>query len=906
MKKLLLMLLTLVCVGCFAGAGISAFAADDVTYEKIAGIEGHITVSSELNGDPNSAWELSKLANPSRGIWTAGWKWTSNPSCDEWVRIDLTEPKTIGKITVHNEARNCYARKFVVYGSLDGTSLFELARYSGGDEGYVGDEPAVELEFPAASVRYVIISIREKGLNGANYLVGMSNIEIYETSARPTEYHGYTKLPATVSVDEALTGSAEVLTDGEAELASPDGAFWTGGLKHDAETDTDEIVFDAGAVENIGGIRLFPRVATTNSAVACTVYGFPKEFTVYRSDDGDVYTPVPGAVYTDYTPELSWNEFFFERPVKARFIKVLVTKRGISGSDYLTQLTEAELYRADFEAVSEYTKVEPETVTSSGAWTDDWKDANAFDGSPATGWVASWGYAEHKYADEWIKADFGTNKLLGKIILRVGQDNVPAAFEVLVSEDDENWATIVKEDDAHYEGNAYEKTFDSVSARYVKVVMYVKGVNGAYYLGGFTEIECYQTADETAMGSLLYYGETPYTSAEASSVYGTFGTDKLSDGITANKTASLQYFMSEISADPTVDAADTAVGFDGLYVAFDAVENVDAVWLFPRFDGVPGSCFGFPRAFDILYSVNGLEWYKAASYTDYEVRPGWNKFVLPGRVSAKYIGISVGERGKDGDLYAIEFTELKVMHATAERSVVTGALVLDKSSITVSSYTAPEFVYTYEEFRLNLADYFHYDLPGTLVYTLDGNGEIAEENGAYAYIVTPETAGEFTVTITAHPEGKAAKTGTLTFTLNAISKADPDVIARRFTPELAYCEGVTLRVNLGALFVYEGEEALVYSTDKGEIIEENGAYYLVYKVEAGVNEITVSAYPEGKEDKKADNVITFEGEARPEPSPEQPPVYGPSSGGCASSLGGTTFTAFAALAVAACIRRKRK
>lgn len=917
LKKWCVSVLALLCFG-FLFGGVMAFAEDAApVYTKIESLEGHIEASSTYNDD-SLAYELSKLANSGRGIWRAQWGYTSNPSADEWIQIDLQETKTIGKVVLHNEEGKAYARKFVVFGSLDGQAWFELARYEGGDSDW-SDDNTVELVFDAAQARYVKVSLREKGLDGTNYLVGMSEIEIFETDQPATaQQRPYTEIEADVIPDATLDGSdAALLTDGITADQTSTAPYWTGGWKSAAATDTDEIVFDAGEVISFGGISLFPRCATTSSSVPCSVSGFPRAFAIYSSVDGAEYTLVKGQEYSDYEADLSWNDFLFDRPVQARYVKFAVTERGVDagGTSYLTQLAEAKAYRADFEVSLEYTLVKPQSAEASGSWDDGHAPENAYDGSYSTSWVAPWGYAAHRYADESITYDLGESKVIGRIDYHVSDVNVPNSFRVLVSEDGENWGVLFRQDSPQYAEGVLSVIFDSVSARFVKTEVYEKGANGSNYLAGFTEIEVYETDEEEAYAAVEYLTElTGQASVAVTSTQDPNTPDKLTNGLTANTNAQSDYWMTTPSASAEVDGSATATGFDGFYFSFAEVTEVDSLWLFPRFDGVPGSAIGFPADFSVVYSQNGQEWYEIASYTDYQVQAGWNEFRFPGRVSAKYIGVYVRERGMNGDLYTIEMAEAKLFRAQGDRSAMTGDLILDSSRITVTPYEPADFIYTWQEFSLDLSQHFSYSLPGELEYTVEsGGGAIEMRDGVPCYVLTPETTGSVAVKISAHPEGKTAPSASLEFTLTVSTQDDPDVIARSFAPDMVYAVGVTFRVNVEELFVYEGSGTLVYTAQNGSVESVGEVTYFVFTPSAaGEIELSVTAQVDGREDKKATSTFTLTVTEAPAAEPEQPPVYGPAEpeGGCNSSLAGGALAASAVLlgaaaAAIALIRRKK-
>ena len=918
-KKWRILLLSLLCF-CFLTGGIAVMAENagaEPTYTEVAIGQKPVAVSSFL-GD-NEAWEASKLTND-RGAgerWTAMWGNTSNPSADEWVKIDLQENRTIGKMILHNPVANQYARKFIVFGSVNETTWFELARYEEGDAGWASGK--VELKFEATTVRYVKISLREKGLNGSNYLVSLANIKIFETDQPAVNpARAYSELDVAMDADASLQGGADigVLTDGVSADQTTNTPYWSGGWKNGAATDTDELIFDAKQSVSFGGVSLFPRCTRTAEEPVCSVYGFPRAFAVYASEDGENYTLIPGQEFSDYQADISWNDFYFKKPVQARYIKVAVTERGQAGGAYLTNFAEVKAWKADFEAVTQYEKVQPAAVTSSGCWAEEHSHDKACDGNFGTSWVAPWGYSAHKYADDFICFDLGASRIIGQLKYYVADVNVPAVFRVLISENGEDWGVLARVDDAQYENKCLTLNFDSVSARYVRTEIFVKGLNGANYLGGFTEVEAYATDEEEAARTIPFFTNlTEGASVKVTSVTAPNEAGKLTDGITANTNAQSNYWMSGLAQEATVDGSNTAVGFDGFYFEFDEATRIDALYLFPRFDGEPGGVFGFPVDFTIVYSENGQEWYGAGEYKNYAVKAGWNEFVFEGSVRAKYAGVFVQKRGMNGDFYTIEFSEARVYGAVQERPALEKKLVLDTSKMNVTPYTPAEFIYTQEKFELNLSERFDYTLGGELNFTVAGAGEVEQRDGVWYYVFTPVEKGVTEVTITGTPQGKTTPKGELKFSLNAVVKENPDVIVRNYTPDMEYSVGVSFRVDVAELFVYEGKEKLVYGTDRGKLETQNGKTYLVFTAsQAGEVTVSVTAMPEGKEDKKVTNAIRLLFKAAPEKPGEQPPVYGPpeeqpsESSGCNSRVGGSAigFAVLAAGAAVICLRRKKQ
>ena len=201
------------------------------------------------------------------------------------------------------------------------------------------------------------------------------------------------------------------------------------------------------------------------------------------------------------------------------------------------------------------------------------------------------------------------------------------------------------------------------------------------------------------------------------------------------------------------------------------------------------------------------------------------------------------------------------------------------------------------------------------VFTVAGAGEVEQRDGVWYYVFTPVEKGVTEVTITGTPQGKTTPKGELKFSLNAVVKENPDVIVRNYTPDMEYSVGVSFRVDVAELFVYEGKEKLVYGTDRGKLETQNGKTYLVFTAsQAGEVTVSVTAMPEGKEDKKVTNAIRLLFKAAPEKPGEQPPVYGPpeeqpsESSGCNSRVGGSAigFAVLAAGAAVICLRRKKQ
>lgn len=908
LKKCLLAALVCLMAACAAMTALAASA--DPVYTEITGLEGKISVSSELNNAPTSAWELSKLSYGDRGDFTFQWGWTVNSSADEWILIDLGEEKNVGKVVLHNGTGTVPPGEFAVESGKDNASWTQLGRFEAPASAWkqVGGLKEFSMEFDPVATRYLKIRILKKGMNGANWLIYLCHIQVFASDQPASDAIYYQELSYDITAETLDGFNTAALKDGITADQTSNAPFWSGAWGNGAATDTDSLLFDLGEVKNVGGISIFPRVTMAAGDAGVSAYGFPKAFSFSYSVDGVTYFPFLQQSYTDYQPDLSWNDFRFRVPANARYVKMDVTERSEAGGAYLTQFAEIKIFETDYVYDGIYEKLPIVSATSSGNLADSEGPEKAIDGNAGTVWTASWGFAEHEYADEWLKLDLGEEKIVGKVILRVGSTRQPKALRILGSADDETWATLY-DGSVVYEGNALEVKFASESLRYVKVEIFKKGMDGANYLAALAEVEVYASVDdETPAGSAVYYRELTPVATAACSEFSTNTVDKLTDGITANKTASSNYWMTNPAETETVESDSSSVGFDGFYFALgDTPVAVDRFSLFPRFDDRPGYPIGFPKDFRFVWSDDGQIWYQVpgAVYRDYAVLAGWNEFVFEKRVAAKYIGLMVEKRGKNGELYTVELSEARVSVGTDNRAVTTErTVVLDTSVLTVLPFEPELSYFTYEEFRLKLSDYFSYSLDLPLVYEAGENGEIEEIEGEAYFVFLPKQAGSYALTVTCYPQGKEEKAQQLSFALTAVSKDDPDVILLEYAVSTPYGVGVTFRVDCSELFLYEGTAKLTITSALCEIVTEGSKTYAVYKCDAaGTVTLSITATPEGKADKAKTAEIELTVTEMPTVE-AQPPVYR-REGGCGSVLG-AEFGMIALVLVGAAVFAMRK
>ncbi|NOU81549.1 hypothetical protein GC101_22050 [Paenibacillus sp. LMG 31459] len=89
-------------------------------------------------------------------------------------------------------------------------------------------------------------------------------------------------------------------------------------VQHGSEAETEWIVLGLGDQKMVGGISLTPRANLS----------FPKDFSIQSSEDTVNWKDIPNQTYSNYINNGSVQTFNFGSSVKARYIRVLVTKLG--------------------------------------------------------------------------------------------------------------------------------------------------------------------------------------------------------------------------------------------------------------------------------------------------------------------------------------------------------------------------------------------------------------------------------------------------------------------------------------------------------------------------------------------------------------------------------------------------
>jgi subtilisin family serine protease len=105
-------------------------------------------------------------------------------------------------------------------------------------------------------------------------------------------------------------------------------------------------------------------------------------------------------------------------------------------------------------------------VTVSSFQDGDHRGDMAVDGDRATAWQTEKATGKHKLPAEWIRADLGASKSIGKLVLE-WDSNYATSYAIQVSEDDSAWLTVYATDNG--DGGNDTITFGPTTARYVRM-----------------------------------------------------------------------------------------------------------------------------------------------------------------------------------------------------------------------------------------------------------------------------------------------------------------------------------------------------------------------------------------------------------------------------------------------------
>lgn len=123
------------------------------------------------------------------------------------------------------------------------------------------------------------------------------------------------------------------------------------------------------------------------------------------------------------------------------------------------------------EPVDGMTRYTPVAVTSSEFQSPEGLDTNAFDGDFSTRWAA-------EGDGQWLQADLGESKRIDKFgVTFMSQTARDAKYDLLVSDDAQNWTTVFSGQSERIEGYQMIELSESINARYVRLVAHKNTVN---------------------------------------------------------------------------------------------------------------------------------------------------------------------------------------------------------------------------------------------------------------------------------------------------------------------------------------------------------------------------------------------------------------------------------------------
>ncbi len=249
------------------------------------------------------------------------------------------------------------------------------------------------------------------------------------------------------------------------------------------------VTIDLGRVTAVNRVDIYATGPLYSKGAA-----FPREFTIDVSTDGESWVTVATSEGVDATKAVP--VFTFDK-VEARYVRMNVTE-GAEGGGF--EIAEIEIYCDDGQIPlpEAYPSEAPElpsgtnvagdpniSVICSSAYQEGnlWKIAGINDGIKLTeGGPNQVGYSSNIFvnkvqegATEWIGFDFGFAQTVDTMIVYPAISGgatcgFPLSYCVEISEDGENWTSIltVEDDPEAASMEAHTLTFDAVSTRYIR------------------------------------------------------------------------------------------------------------------------------------------------------------------------------------------------------------------------------------------------------------------------------------------------------------------------------------------------------------------------------------------------------------------------------------------------------
>lgn len=437
---------------------------------------------------------------------------------------------------------------------------------------------------------------------------------------------------------------------------------------------SQSVTVDLGRVQAVDQLTLFPRTAVAGEDRAVTGAGFPRDFTVSVSADGQSWSSV--ASLTGQSADGGGSVTYpLGAATSGRYVRLDVSRlgRNAPGDGFRLQLAELQVSgRGEGDVALGAAVSSPNALNGFG-----FSPAGLTDGQ-ANAVTGNNGYSSAGAVYPSVTIDLGAGRPVGRLVLhpRVARADEPAdvtgagfpkKFNVDVSNDGSTWRTA-----GHFEqqsaddgaARTYDLTAptpDKYTARYIRLNVSEPGRAAGY---GDNE-QRLQLAEVQAFAPPawnLARAKTvdAATSLELGGSNGTFGKAQLTDGIVGS--SPLHGYTSEGHA--------SSVAQEWVGVDLSRSQLINAVVLSPRTAygtedaAVTGA--SFPKSFQIQVSDNGSDWTVAGNYLNQQADDGKDRvYGLAAGTTGRYIKVVTGELGRsapgDNGLYRLQLAEMTVL-----------------------------------------------------------------------------------------------------------------------------------------------------------------------------------------------------------------------------------------------------
>ncbi len=396
---------------------------------------GTATASSEENGAV-----LAEYVNDA----CKGTRWASQPADAEQITIDFGVPTEIKGVDLYWET--AYGSEYYIQLSDDGETWTDAVHVTDGDGGE--DSHIVE-----ATTRYV----RMQGVTrGTPYAYSLWELEVLAEGTGGPSGIDYAEGRPSYAFSTEGGYVADQATDGDGSTR------WASEYNDD-----DWIYVDLGQVISVERVILDWEAS----------YG--AQYILQVSEDAETWTDV----YIEMAGDGCLDDITLTEPHNARYVRMQGLLRG-TGWGY--SLWAFEVYGGPPIPVD---LTEGQTIVASSA--QDPNDLNAGmanDGDSETRWASA------ESDTESIYVDLGSSKSISRVVLN-WEYAYGLAYIIQVSDDGSTWTDVVTVTDG--DGGLDELTFDTVTARYVRMQGVTRGTIYGYSLWDF---EVYAFGGDTGGG----------------------------------------------------------------------------------------------------------------------------------------------------------------------------------------------------------------------------------------------------------------------------------------------------------------------------------------------------------------------------------------------------------------------